>query len=44
LLGYLEKQEVITMSEIASKMGHTTAATTGLVDCLEKQGYVEGSH
>ena len=44
LLGYLDKQEVITMSGIASKMGHTTAAATGLVDRLEKLGYVQRSH
>ncbi len=44
LLGYLNKQEVITMSGIAAKMGHTTAAATGLVDRLEKLGYVERSH
>jgi DNA-binding MarR family transcriptional regulator len=44
LLRCLEKQEVITMSGIASKMGHTTAAATGLVDRLEKLGYVERSH
>jgi DNA-binding MarR family transcriptional regulator len=44
LLGYLDSQEVITMSGIASKMGHTTAAATGLVDRLEKLGYVQRSH
>ena len=44
LLRCLEKQEVITMSGIAAKMGHTTAAATGLVDRLEKLGYVERSH
>src|SRR5580704_9511752 len=44
LLGYLDKQKVITMSGIASKMGHTTAAATGLVDRLEKLGYVQRSH
>src|SRR5215471_13122453 len=44
LLTYLDKQEVITMSGIASKMGHTTAAATGLVDRLEKLGYVQRSH
>ena len=44
LLGYLDKQEVITMSGIASKMGHTTAAATGLVDRLEKLGYIQRSH
>src|ERR1700727_3435740 len=41
LLGCLEKQEVLTMSGIASKMGHTTAAATGLVDRLEKLRYVQ---
>src|SRR6516164_5698918 len=44
LLGYLDKQEVITMSGIAAKMGHTTAAATGLVDRLEKLGYVQRAH
>ena len=44
LLGYLDKQEVLTMSGIASKMGHTTAAATGLVDRLEKLEYVHRSH
>jgi DNA-binding MarR family transcriptional regulator len=44
LLGYLDSKEVITMSGIASKMGHTTAAATGLVDRLEKLGYVQRSH
>jgi DNA-binding MarR family transcriptional regulator len=44
LLGYLDKQEVITMSGIAAKMGHTTAAATGLVDRLEKLEYVQRSH
>ena len=34
LLTYLEHKEVISMSEIAAKMGHTTAAATGLVDRL----------
>ena len=32
------------MSGIALKMGHTTAAATGLVDRLEKLGYVQRSH
>jgi DNA-binding MarR family transcriptional regulator len=31
------------MSEIAERMNHTTAAATGLVDRLEKFGYVERS-
>jgi DNA-binding MarR family transcriptional regulator len=44
LLTYLERQEVITMSGIAAKMGHTTAAATGLVDRLEKLEYVERTH
>ena len=38
LLGYLDSQEVITMSGIASKMGHTTAAATGVVDRVEQLG------
>lgn len=32
------------MSDIAKKMGHSTAAATGLVDRLEKLGYVERVH
>ena len=32
------------MSNIAKKMGHSTAAATGLVDRLEKLGYVERVH
>lgn len=44
LLGFLGQQPHLTMSEIASKMGHTTAAATGLVDRLEKLGYVQRSH
>ena len=32
------------MSDIAKKMGHSTAAATGLVDRLEKIGYVERVH
>jgi DNA-binding MarR family transcriptional regulator len=44
LLGYLALQRHLTMSEIAAKMGHTTAAATGLVDRLEKLGYVRRTH
>jgi DNA-binding MarR family transcriptional regulator len=44
LLGYLGVQKNLTMSEIAAKMGHTTAAATGLVDRLEKLGYAKRSH
>ena len=32
------------MSDIAKKMGHSTAAATGLVDRLEKLSYVERVH
>ncbi len=31
LLAYLDRKEVLSMSEIAKKMGHTTAAASGLV-------------
>lgn len=41
LLGQVGADEVLSMSEIADKMSHTTAAATGLVDRLEKLGYVE---
>ena len=40
LLAYLDRKEVLTMSEIAKKMGHTTAAASGLVARLENLGYV----
>jgi DNA-binding MarR family transcriptional regulator len=40
LLGYLDQKEVLTMSAIAQKMGHTTAAASGLVARLENLGYV----
>ncbi|PYI74320.1 MAG: MarR family transcriptional regulator, partial [Verrucomicrobia bacterium] len=39
LLTYLDRKEVLTMSAIAQKMGHTTAAASGLVDRLENLGY-----
>ena len=32
------------MTEIAQKMGHTTAAATGLVDRLENLDYITRSH
>ena len=35
LLAYLDRKEVLSMSEIAKKMGHTTAAASGLVARLE---------
>ncbi len=44
LLGYLAKEDCLTMSDIAKKMGHSTAAATGLVDRLEKLGYVQRQH
>jgi DNA-binding MarR family transcriptional regulator len=44
LLTYLEKTDMMTMSGIAAKMGHTTAAATGLVDRLERLGYGVRSH
>jgi len=44
LLGYLASEDWLTMSDIAQKMGHSTAAATGLVDRLEKLGYVERRH
>lgn len=40
LLAALDQQEVLTMSGIARKMGHTTAAASGLVARLENLGYV----
>ena len=44
LMGFLAQQKFLTMSEIAQKMGHTTAAATGLVDRLENLGYAHRSH
>ncbi len=44
LLTYLSSEEFLTMSDIAKKMGHSTAAATGLVDRLEKLAYVERVH
>jgi DNA-binding MarR family transcriptional regulator len=40
LLTYLDQKEVLTMSEIAKKMGHTTPAASGLVARLETSSYV----
>jgi len=40
LLAALDQQEVLTMSAIAQKMGHTTAAASGLVARLENLNYV----
>ncbi len=44
LLGFLKQQKFLTMTEIAGKMGHTTAAATGLVDRLENLGLVKRNH
>jgi DNA-binding MarR family transcriptional regulator len=44
LLTYLSSEDYLTMSDIAKKMGHSTAAATGLVDRLEKLVYVERVH
>ena len=44
LLGYLANEDFLTMTDIAKKMGHSTAAATGLVDRLEKLGYVQRLH
>lgn len=40
LLAFLDHKEVLTMSAIAQKMGHTTAAASGLVARLENLNYV----
>ena len=40
LLAALDEKEVLTMSEIAQKMGHTTAAASGLVARLENLEFV----
>ncbi len=44
LLAYLSSEDYLTMSDIAKKMGHSTAAATGLVDRLENLAYVERLH
>lgn len=44
LLIYLASEEYLTMTDIAKKMWHTTAAATGWVDKLEKMGFVERIH
>ena len=44
LLGHISSGGPLSMSTIAEKMSHTTAAATGLVDRLEKLGYVQRTH
>lgn len=41
LLSHINAKDGMSMTEIAEKMNHTTAAATGLVDRLEKFGYIE---
>ncbi|MEY2480993.1 MAG: hypothetical protein QOI04_1920 [Verrucomicrobiota bacterium] len=43
LLAFLDQKEVATMSAIAQKMGHTTAAASGLVARLENLEFVTRS-
>lgn len=44
LLGHIATQDSLSMSEIATKMNHSTAAATGLVDRLENLDYVQRAH
>lgn len=44
LLTYLSSEDYLTMTDIAKKMAHSTAAATGLVDRMVKFGYVERVH
>lgn len=44
LLSYLHTTGETTMGQLAVFMGHTTPATTGLVDRLSQAGYVERHH
>lgn len=44
LLGHISSSTSLSMTEIADKMTHTTAAATGLVDRLENLGYVQRMH
>lgn len=44
LLAYLASEEYLTMTDISKKMAHSTAATTGLIDRMEKLEYVERVH
>lgn len=41
ILSYLETTGEMTMGQLASYMGHTTPATTGLIDRLTETGLVE---
>ncbi len=44
LLGHIATHAFLSMSEIAEKMNHSTAAATGLVDRLENLGFVQRPH
>jgi len=44
LLGHIALHDALSMTEVAEKMAHTTAAATGLVDRLENLGYVQRMH
>ena len=44
LLGHIALHDALSMTEVAEKMSHTTAAATGLVDRLENLGYVQRMH
>jgi len=44
LLGHIASKDSLSMSEIAERMTHTTAAATGLVDRLENLDYVRRMH
>ena len=40
-LTYLASEDFLSMSSIAQKMGHSTAAATGMVDKLQEMGYLK---
>ena len=41
LLTYLASEDFLSRSSIAQKMGHSTAAATGMVDKLQEMGYLK---
>lgn len=44
LLAHIATQDALSMSEVAERMNHSTAAATGLVDRLENLDYVQRMH
>lgn len=44
LLSELEHVDFLSMTDISKKFGHSTAAATGMVDRVEKLGYVQRIH